>query len=81
MKVKVLQPIFGEAASQLVHKASEYPETILIKKDHWIIDAKSLLGLIAISLQPNQVIDFEVQDSDNLEGVEALLDIGLFEKV
>ncbi|GAE34862.1 HPr family phosphocarrier protein [Halalkalibacter akibai] len=80
MKVKVLKPIFGEAASQLVNKASEFPETILIKKDHWVIDAKSLLGLLAVSLQPDQVIELEVQGSDDSAVVEAFLSLGLFEK-
>lgn len=80
MRVKVLKPIFGEEASRLVNKASEFPETILIKKDHWVIDAKSLLGLLAISLQPNQEVEIEVRDNQNQEAIESLLTIGLFEK-
>jgi len=81
MKVKVLKPIFGEEASRLVNKASEFPETILIRKDHWVIDAKSLLGLLAISLQPDQVVEFEVRDSQSQDGIESLCAIGLFEKL
>ncbi|MFC0560314.1 HPr family phosphocarrier protein [Halalkalibacter alkalisediminis] len=81
MRVKVLQPIFGEAASRLVNKASEYPETILIRKAHWVVDAKSLLGLLAISLQPEQEIEFEVRGSKSQEGVESIVNLGLFEKV
>ncbi|MFC0562296.1 HPr family phosphocarrier protein [Halalkalibacter alkalisediminis] len=81
MRVRVLKPIFGDDASRLVNKASEYPETILIRKDHWVIDAKSLLGLLAISLQPNQEVEFEVRDSQSQEGLESLLTIGLFEKI
>jgi phosphocarrier protein len=81
MRVKVLQPIVAETASQIVNKASEFPETILIKKDHWEIDAKSLLGLLAISLQPNQEIELKVQDSSKTEGIEALLSTGFFKKI
>lgn len=81
MRAKVLQPIFGEAASRLVNKASEYPETILIRKDHWVIDAKSLLGLLAISLQPDQEIEFAVRDSTSQESLTSLMDLGLFEKI
>ncbi|WP_332629454.1 HPr family phosphocarrier protein [Halalkalibacter flavus] len=81
MRVKVLQPIVAETASQIVNKASEFPETILIKKDHWEIDAKSLLGLLAISLQPNQEIELKVHDSSKTEGIEALLSTGFFKKI
>ena len=81
MRVKVLKPIFGENANSIVNKASEYPETILIKKGHWIIDAKSVLGLLALSLQPEQEVEFEVRDSSNEEGLESLLNLGLFEKI
>ncbi|MCL7748278.1 HPr family phosphocarrier protein [Halalkalibacter alkaliphilus] len=81
MRVKVLQPIVAETASQIVNKASEFPETILIKKDHWEIDAKSLLGLLAISLQPNQEIELEVHDSSQTEGIDALLSTGFFKKI
>lgn len=81
MRVKVLKPIFGETATKLVNTASTYPETILIKKDHWVIDAKSLLGLLAISLQPEHEVELEVRDSENTEPLEALLEIGIFEKL
>lgn len=82
MRVKILQPILAETASQIVNKASEFPETILIKKDHWEVDAKSLLGLLAIALKPNQEIELEVHNSNQPEeAIEALLSTGLFQKV
>ncbi|GAE25510.1 hypothetical protein JCM9140_1508 [Halalkalibacter wakoensis JCM 9140] len=81
MRVKVLEPIYAESASVLVNKASEFSETILIKKGHWEIDAKSLLGLIAISLKPNQEIELTVSDSHSTAGIEALLSTGYFEKI
>jgi phosphocarrier protein len=79
MNVKVLKPIFAESASALVNTASEFSETVLIKKDHWVIDAKSLLGLLAISLQPGQEVEIDTQNSSQVE--DALLSLGLFEKV
>ncbi|WP_100407385.1 HPr family phosphocarrier protein [Bacillus solitudinis] len=81
MRVKVLKPVFAETASNLVNVTSKYPETILIKKQHWVIDAKSLLGLLALSLQPDQEVDIEVQDSDSTEPLEDILNTGLFEKI
>jgi phosphocarrier protein HPr len=80
MKVKVTQPIFAESASKLVNTASLYPETILLKKEHWVVDAKSLLGVIALSLQPEEVIDIELPNTDNANVLEALLHTSLFEK-
>ncbi|WP_088105822.1 HPr family phosphocarrier protein [Halalkalibacter urbisdiaboli] len=81
MRVKVLKPVFAEAASNLVNVASKYPDTIVIKKEHWVIDAKSLLGLLALSLQPGQEIELEVRDSENTEGIDEILTLGLFEKL
>ncbi|MBP3950987.1 HPr family phosphocarrier protein [Bacillus suaedae] len=81
MKVKVLKPIFGETATKLVNTAGAFPETILIKKDHWVIDAKSLLGLLAISLQPDHEVILEVSDSEDTAPLDALLAIGIFEKI
>lgn len=80
MEVKIIQPIFAESASQLVNTASLYPDTILLKKDHWAVDAKSLLGVIALSLQPGDVIQINLPDGDKSDVHEALLHTGLFEK-
>jgi phosphocarrier protein HPr len=79
MKVKVLKPVFAESASLVVNKASQFEETILFKKEHWVVDAKSLLGVLALSLQPDQTVEIIVQDTDNEEVYAALLNTGLFE--
>ncbi|WP_062046574.1 HPr family phosphocarrier protein [Bacillus sp. JCM 19034] len=81
MRVKVLKPIFAETATTLVNTASTFPETILIKKDHWVIDAKSLLGLLAVSLQPDHEVEIEIREGQNDEIYQALLNTGLFEKL
>ncbi len=81
MKFKVLAPIFAEAASKLVNATSKYPETVLIKKDHWVVDAKSLLGVLAISLQPGQVFELTIAGDGNEELVNELQSLGIFESV
>ncbi len=79
MKLKVLTPIFAESASKLVHAASKYPDTILIKKDHWVVDAKSLLGVLALALQPGQTVELSLEAE--AEGLfSELTELGLFEK-
>ncbi|MBM7097174.1 HPr family phosphocarrier protein [Bacillus sp. H-16] len=78
MKLTVNKPIFAESASTLVNLASQYPSTILIKKDHWVVDAKSLLGVLALSLQPDQVVEVEVQGEDEDDFTEELMGTGYF---
>ncbi len=78
MFVTVLKPIFAEAASQLVNTTSQFPGTVLLKKEHWVVDAKSLLGVLALSLQPGQEVEITSDESE--EALEALLDLNLFEK-
>lgn len=77
MKLKVLEPIFAENASQLVHHLNQFESKVLIKKDHWVIDAKSLLGILALSLKKGHEIEVEVSDD---EVIESLLQLGLFGK-
>ena len=78
MELTVQKPIFAESASNFVNKMSEFPDTILVKKEQWVVDAKSLLGVLAVSLQPGQQVTVEVQ-GDNEESIrQALIDTGLF---
>lgn len=78
MLISVSKPIFAESASQLVHTASQFSGTILLKKEHWVVDAKSLLGVLALSLQPGQEV--EITSDESPEAIDALLNLGLFEK-
>ncbi|WP_078545912.1 HPr family phosphocarrier protein [Litchfieldia alkalitelluris] len=78
MVVNVLKPIFAEAASKLVNTTSQFPGTVLIKKEHWVVDAKSLLGVLALSLQPGQEV--ELTSDAGEEVFQALLDLNIFEK-
>lgn len=80
MKVKVLIPVFGEAASKLVNTANKHQEAILLKKGHWVIDAKSILGVLAISLQPGQEIELVLKGS-NSDALQEILELGIFEKL
>ncbi|WP_280768568.1 HPr family phosphocarrier protein [Salipaludibacillus daqingensis] len=80
MNLTVKKPIFAESASILVNSASKYPGKILIKKDHWVIDAKSLLGLLALSLQPDQVVEFDFEGEVDEGFINEIVEAGLFKK-
>lgn len=80
MKLKVLKPVFAETASQLVNTASRFEETILLKKEHWVVDAKSLLGVLALSLQPDQTLELDVKSGHSSAVNAAFLSLGLFEE-
>lgn len=79
MKLKVLKPIFAESASSLVNTTSSYPGTVLFKKEHWVVDAKSLLGVLALALQPGQEVEITSDEGD--EVFAAILELGYFEQV
>lgn len=79
MNLKVEKPIFAESASKLVNTAGNYSSTILIKKDHWVVDAKSLLGVLALALQPGEEVEISVE-GDAEEFVSEIVNSGLFSK-
>ncbi|MGJ9382875.1 HPr family phosphocarrier protein [Salipaludibacillus sp. CF4.18] len=80
MLLKVKKPIFAESASFFVNKASQYEGKVLIKKDHWVIDAKSLLGILALSLQPGQEIELDFEGEIDEIFVSEIVEAGLFER-
>lgn len=80
MNLTVKKPIFAESASFVVNRASQISGKVLIKKEHWVIDAKSLLGLLALSLQPGQEVELEFEDDPDEQFVQELKEAGLFEK-
>ncbi|UTR14300.1 HPr family phosphocarrier protein [Salipaludibacillus sp. LMS25] len=80
MKLTVKKPIFAESASFFVNQASQVSGKVIIKKDHWVIDAKSLLGVLALSLQPGQEIDLEVDESESDQFLKIITEEGLVEK-
>ena len=80
MKVKVLKPIFADSASQLVNTVGNHKETVLLKKGHWVVDAKSILGVLALSLQPGQEVEVTLSNGENQKLMDDLLATGLFEK-
>ncbi|KGX92244.1 PTS sorbose transporter subunit IIC [Pontibacillus halophilus JSM 076056 = DSM 19796] len=79
MLVTVNKPIFAESASKLVNLASGFSETILLKKDHWVVDAKSLLGVLALSLQPGDQLEIDVQGGNEAAVKQSFLDTELFQ--
>lgn len=78
MELTVKKPIFAENASLFVNRAGQYSGRILIKKDHWIIDAKSLLGLLALSLQPDQVVELDFEGEVDEGFINEIVEAGLF---
>ncbi|MBU9713356.1 HPr family phosphocarrier protein [Evansella tamaricis] len=80
MKLTVKRPIFAESASKFVNTASKYSATILIKKDHWVVDAKSLLGVLALSLQPGDVVEFTMDGEQDEGFLDEVVTSGLFDK-
>ncbi|MDQ0254297.1 phosphocarrier protein [Evansella vedderi] len=80
MKLTVQKPIFAESASKLVNLAGDHASTILIKKDHWVVDAKSLLGVLALALQPGEEVEVSVEGESGDEFLSELVSSGLFEK-
>gem|GEM_PF-3577253 len=80
MKLKVVKPVFGEAANQLVNEAGKYPDTILLKKEHWVVDAKSILGILAISLQPGQEVELQIEGESAEEIAQSFISLDIFEK-
>lgn len=81
MELKVVKPIFAETASIFVNRMSAYEGTVLVKKDHWVVDAKSLLGVLALSLQPGDEITLDFSAGEDQEAVKFFEDKGLFKKI
>ncbi|WLR43837.1 HPr family phosphocarrier protein [Bacillus carboniphilus] len=82
MKVQIKQPVFAETASLFVQTANLYSETILVKKEHWVVDAKSLLGILALSLQNGDIIEFMTEsENDKLPDLTKLTELPFIEVI
>ncbi|QSS98551.1 HPr family phosphocarrier protein [Pontibacillus sp. ALD_SL1] len=80
MILQVQKPIFAESASLFVNTMSEYEDTVLLKKDHWVVDAKSLLGVLAVSLQPGQTVELDIQGTNEEAIKRSLIEKDLFKE-
>lgn len=78
MQLTVKTPIFGENATKITEIAGKYPGKILLKKDHWVVEAKSLLGLLALALQPGDSVEIELEGDVDNSVVDKLVETGLF---
>ena len=78
MQLTVNAPIFGDNASNITEVAGKYPGKVLIKKDHWVVDAKSLLGLLALALQPGNTVEVELEGDVDKKVLDELVETGLF---
>ncbi|MDN4525226.1 HPr family phosphocarrier protein [Fictibacillus fluitans] len=57
MKVIAKKPIYARNAGQFVQFTGRFEESVYVKKGDKTADGKSLLGLIALSIQPGQEIE------------------------
>ncbi len=81
MKLKVLKPVFGQEANRLVNTVGQYNETILFKREHWVVDVKSILGVLALALQPGQEVEVNVMYGEQEDILKDIISLGIFEQV
>ncbi|MCQ6266121.1 HPr family phosphocarrier protein [Fictibacillus sp. WQ 8-8] len=71
MRIIAKKPIYAGNASQFVQFTGSYEEAVYVKKGDKTADGKSLLGLIALSIQPGQEI--EISSEANLDSLQRKL--------
>ena len=64
--------IHARPASQLVQLASKFSSSIFIEKDTEKINAKSIMGIIALGATYNTVLRVSAQGADEQEAVAAI---------
>jgi len=64
--------IHARPASQLVQLASRFASSITIEKDSEKINAKSIMGIIALGATYNTVLKVSAQGADEQEAVAAI---------
>jgi phosphocarrier protein HPr len=64
--------IHARPASQLVQLANKYSSSIFIEKDSEKINAKSIMGIIALGATYNTVLRVSAQGADEQEAVAAI---------
>ncbi|GEL06787.1 HPr family phosphocarrier protein [Salisediminibacterium halotolerans] len=78
MQLTVKTPIFGDNATKITEIAGKYPGKVLVKKDHWVVEAKSLLGLLALALQPGDTVEVELEGDVDNNVIDEFVETGLF---
>ncbi|ANC77771.1 MAG: HPr family phosphocarrier protein [Bacillota bacterium] len=77
MIVKATRPIYAERAAKLVELTGSFTESIYLQKGDRTADGKSFLGIIALSIYPDDFIEI-ICDPPNTELKEKILSSGLF---
>ncbi|OOE10486.1 HPr family phosphocarrier protein [Fictibacillus arsenicus] len=77
MIVKATAPIFADRAAKLVELTGSFQESIYIKKGDRTADGKSFLGIIALSIYPDDPIEI-ICDPPSTYLKEKVLSSGLF---
>ncbi|MBN3556011.1 HPr family phosphocarrier protein [Fictibacillus nanhaiensis] len=77
MIVKATRPIYAERAAKLVELTGSFTESIYLQKGDRTADGKSFLGIIALSIYPDDCIEI-ICDPPNTELKEKILSSGLF---
>jgi phosphotransferase system HPr-like phosphotransfer protein len=75
--VKATEPIYAYSAAKLVEVTGSFQESVYIKKGDRTADGKSFLGIIALSIYPDDPIEI-ICDPPSLQLEEKLLSSGLF---
>ena len=65
--------IHARPAALLVQRANEYSSQILIKKGDNQINAKSIMGILALGASYNSVLELIVEGEDEIPALEALV--------
>jgi len=65
--------IHARPAALLVQRANEYSSQILIKKGDNQINAKSIMGILALGASYNSVLELIVEGDDENQALEALV--------
>jgi phosphocarrier protein len=65
--------IHARPAALLVQRANEYSSQILIKKGDNQINAKSIMGILALGASYNSVLELIVEGEDEIQALEGLV--------
>ena len=74
-KCKVQLPNYAEArpVAEIVQTASQYESRIYLISGNKKINAKSIMGMMSLSLCNDEEIEIEAEGTDEIEAVEALV--------
>ena len=72
VKIKSSQGLHARPAAVFVKAANKYLSDIMIKKDDEIIDAKSIINILSLALEPETEIELIIEGEDSAEALKEL---------